>query len=212
MEGWMARWYARTRRNDMLDFENEADKVAARLRPGAEVLEVAPGPGWFSIELAKRGRFRVTGLDISHTFVEMAQASAEEAAVKVRFRQGNAADLPFADGSFDFVYCSAAFKNFADPVGALNEMFRVLRPGGEALIADLRRDVLVAEIDDYVRRSGRTAFDAWITKQVFRHTLINRAYTADEFHHMAAISRFGDCEVKPDLIALDVTLKKSRLV
>jgi ubiquinone/menaquinone biosynthesis C-methylase UbiE len=212
MEGWVARWYARTRHNDMQDFRREADKVAARLSPGAEVLEVAPGPGYFSIELAKRGRFHVSGLDISHTFVEMARAAAEEAAVKVDFRQGNAADLPFADGSFDFVYCSAAFKNFADPVGAINEMYRVLRPGGAALIVDLRRDVPVAEVDEYVRRSGRGAVDAWITRTVFRYALIGRAYTADEFRHMAMTSRFGDCEIEADSIGLGITFRKPRPV
>ena len=67
MEGWVARWYARTRRNDMEDFRRQAQAVAARLHTRSSVLEVAPGPGFFAIELAKSGDFGITGLDISRT-------------------------------------------------------------------------------------------------------------------------------------------------
>ena len=61
--------------------------------------------------------------------------------MNVDFRQGDAAHMPIADGRYDFIICTAAFKNFTDPVGALREMCRVLRPGGKALIIDLRRGV-----------------------------------------------------------------------
>ncbi len=212
MEGWVARWYARTRHNDIEDFREQAAKVAARLQPGCEVLEVAPGPGFFSIELAKRGQFRVAGLDLSHTFVQIARDNAAEAGVEVSFHQGNAANLPFADGSFDFLYSSAAFKNFADPRGALDEMFRVLRPGGEALIIDLRKDVSLAELDDFIRLSGRKAFDAWFTRQAFRHMLIRRAYTTDQFNALAMASKFGRCRIALDPIGVEVTLKKPRMI
>ena len=212
MEGWIARWYARTRHNDIEDFREQAAKVAARLQPGSEVLEVAPGPGFFSIELAKRGQFRVAALDLSRTFVEIARGNAAEAGVDVAFHQGNAADLPFPDGSFDFVYSSAAFKNFADPLGALDEMYRVLRPGGEALIIDLRKDVSPGEIDDYISHSGRKGFDAWFTRQAFRHMLIGRAYTTDQFNALAVASKFADCRIEFDSIGMEVTLRRPRLI
>jgi len=48
MEGWAARWYTRTRRNDMEDFRREAKAVAEHLRSECNVLEVAPGPGFFA--------------------------------------------------------------------------------------------------------------------------------------------------------------------
>ena len=48
--------------------------------------------------------------------------------------------MPYEDESFDFVVCRAAFKNFADPVGALNEIHRVLRPGGKGSVHDLRAE------------------------------------------------------------------------
>ena len=61
MEGWIARWYTRTRSNDMEDFRRQAKSVAQNLRGGCDVLEVAPGPGFFAVELAKRGDFKIRG-------------------------------------------------------------------------------------------------------------------------------------------------------
>jgi len=60
MDGWIARWYARTRENDIEDFRQQARMVASRLSSGARVLEVAPGPGFFSIELSRLGPYTVT--------------------------------------------------------------------------------------------------------------------------------------------------------
>src|SRR6516162_9453301 len=185
MEGPIARWYNRTRSHDMEDFRREARRAAQHLRSGCDVLEVAPGPGFFSIELARLGNFKITGLDISRTLVEIATENARTANVKVDFRLGNASEMPFADDSFDFIYCSAAFKNFSEPVKALDEMHRVLRPGGEAVIVDLRKDVSLDELGTYLKQSGRSAIDAWITRWVFRHVLIKRAYTRSDFDRMA---------------------------
>ena len=93
MEGWVARWYARTRRNDMEDFRREAKVVAEHLRSVCNVLEVAPGPGFFAIELAKLEDFKITGLDVSRTLVEIATENARNAGVKIDFRLGNASAM-----------------------------------------------------------------------------------------------------------------------
>ena len=138
MEGRTAKWYANLTRKSMDEFKTLARRVADRLPAGGKVLEVAPGPGYFAIELAKLGNYQVTGLDISHTFVDIARRNASDAGVSVDFHQGNAAAIPFADQSFDFILCRAAFKNFSEPVRALQEMYRVLAKGGQALIIDLR--------------------------------------------------------------------------
>jgi ubiquinone/menaquinone biosynthesis C-methylase UbiE len=208
MEGWIARWYARTRRSDMEDFRREARAAAEHLRRGSDVLEVAPGPGFFAIELARLGVFEITGLDDSRTFVEIARENARNAGVDIDFPLGNASEMPFGDHSFDFVYCSAAFKNFTEPVKALDEMHRVLRPGGEAVIVDLRKDVSLEEIDAYVRQSGRRRIDAWMTSLVFRCMLIKRAYTREEFGRMAEESLFGSCQIQANAIGLKVRFTK----
>jgi len=212
MEGWVARWYTRTRRKDMEDFRREAKAVAERLGSRANVLEVAPGPGFFAIELARLGDFNITGLDISRTLVEIATENARSAGTKIDFRLGNASAMPFTDESFDFVYCSAAFKNFSEPVKALDEMHRVLRPGCEALVVDLCKDTSIAEIDTYVKQSGRSWIDAWMTKWAFQHVLLKRAYTKDEFIEMAKRSRFGACQIKGSTIGFEVRFTKPSAV
>jgi 2-polyprenyl-3-methyl-5-hydroxy-6-metoxy-1,4-benzoquinol methylase len=72
MEGPLATWYARLTRKDMNEFERLALELAKDLPTHARVLEVAPGPGYLSVALAKLGRYKITGLDISESFVRMA--------------------------------------------------------------------------------------------------------------------------------------------
>src|SRR2546421_9389499 len=124
MEGIVARWYARTRRSgsQIEDWRKQAVQLTGGLPDGADLLEVAPGPGYFAIELARLGRFHVSGLDISHTFARIATENARQADVAVDFRQGNASRMPFPDGSFDLLVCQAAFKNFSRPLAPLDEL------------------------------------------------------------------------------------------
>ncbi len=208
MNGFIARWYAKTTLRDLADFQREARDIAAQLKPRADVLEVAPGPGYFSLELAQLGRFNITGLDISETFVELARTAAREKSLNIDFRLGNASAMPFPDASFDFIFCRAAFKNFSQPVEAINEMHRVLRPGGRALIVDLRKDVPMKDVDAYFKKSGRGPVDTMLTTLTFRHCLLKRAYTAQDFRDMAARSRFGSCTLDASGMGFNVHFQK----
>jgi ubiquinone/menaquinone biosynthesis C-methylase UbiE len=210
MEGYIARWYADNAQKDIQRFEKDAKRVFENVTEGASILEVAPGPGYLSIELAKLGRFTITGLDISSTFVEIAKKKAEEARVKVDFRQGNVADMPFDNETFDFIFCSSAFKNFDQPIDALNEMHRVLRKNGKALITDLRRDADEKAITEHVNNMGLSMINALLTKWTFKHMLIPRAYTKDEFSRMVAQTAFVECSIHGDLIGLEIILEKYR--
>jgi len=207
MEGAIATWYTKNTGRDLTRFTETARVIARRTRPGSDVLEVAPGPGYLSIELATRG-YRVTAVDISRSFVRIAGENAAAAGVAVDVRHGDAAHLPCADASFDAVVCEAAFKNFSDPVGALDEVHRVLRPGGEASIFDLRKDATRAEIEDEVRRMQLSAWNALMTRWTFRHVLLKRAYTRDELERMVARSRFGRGEIAASGIGFELRLIK----
>jgi ubiquinone/menaquinone biosynthesis C-methylase UbiE len=208
MEGAIATWYARNTRKLMEDYRRDAKSVARRISEGASVLEVAPGPGYLSIELAKLGSYHITGLDISATFVDIARANAFEAGVDIYFRQGDVARMPFDDGVFDFIVCRAAFKNFAQPIPALDEMYRVLKPGGKASSADLRRDVSAQTIDQHVDDMGLRGINKLITRWVFKFMLIKRAYSEDQFKDFVANSKFQTCKVQLDAIGLEVLLEK----
>uniref|UniRef100_A0A372IUV0 Class I SAM-dependent methyltransferase n=2 Tax=Paracidobacterium acidisoli TaxID=2303751 RepID=A0A372IUV0_9BACT len=208
MEGSIARWYEKTTRKDMNQFRLLAERIATMLPAGGDILEVAPGPGFLSIELAKGNRFRVTGLDISRTFVDLARRNAEELGVGVRFEQGNASKMPFPEKSFDFLICRAAFKNFSDPIGALQEMHRVLKPGGRALIIDLRRDTSMSEIAKYVDGLGVSALNRLFMKFVFRFSLLKRAYTMLEFERMLARIPFRNTEIRPEPVGMEIWFER----
>jgi len=180
-----------------------------RLPQRARLLEVAPGPGYLAIELARLGPHQITGLDISQSFVRIATAYAQQAGVDVEFRRGDAAALPFAGDSFDFVVCRAAFKNFSNPVGALTEIYRVLRPGGEALIIDMRNDATDTEIDTAVEDMHLDRLNTFLTRMTFKHMLRKRAYSIQDFQAMVAATPFHEAEIETGgLIGLDVWLKK----
>src|SRR5262249_7761717 len=207
MEGPVATWYARNTARDQRRFTDTARALAGRVRPGGRILEVAPGPGYLAIELAKRG-YAVTAMDISRSFVRIARQNAAEAGVEVTVEQGNASAMPFADGSFDYLVCMAAFKNFSDPVGAINEMHRVLRPGGTASIYDLRKDAAAADIAAEVRGMQLSTWNALLTRFIFRFGLLRAAYTREQLEGMAARSRFGSAEILVDGIGFELRLTR----
>jgi ubiquinone/menaquinone biosynthesis C-methylase UbiE len=209
MEGVIARWYARIRRSgsQIEDWQHQATQLTAGLPDGADLLEVAPGPGYFAIELARLGRYHVAGLDVSHTFVKIAQDNARRAGVQVDFQQGDVSRTPFADGSFDLIVCQAAFKNFSQPGKALDEMHRVLRVGGTAVIQDMSGDASRAAIDQEVHRMKLGWLNASMTRRALG-TLRRRAYTQEQFARLAAASAFGGGEITASGIGLEVRLHK----
>ena len=209
MDGVIATWYARNTGKNLEEFRVDARKIAAEITDGSDILEVAPGPGYLSIELSRLGRYHITGMDISQSFVDIAQANARAAGVDVTFRQGDAGQMPFDDATFDYVYCRSAFKNFSQPVRAIDEMYRVLRPGGKARIRDLRGDVSMETINRYVDTMGVNWWNRLMTRSAFRFMLIKRAYTTAQFRDFVAKSRFGTCEIVTDDIGLEVRMAKT---
>jgi ubiquinone/menaquinone biosynthesis C-methylase UbiE len=208
MEGAVARWYAALTKKSLEDFKTLARRTAEQIPSRSKVLEVAPGPGYFAIELARLGNYEITGLDISETFVEIARANAAQANVRVNFRRGNASDMPFGNEAFDFIVCRAAFKNFSEPARALVEMHRVLRPGGHALIIDLRRDASKESIKQAVNAMRVGTVNRIIARLTFRFMLLKRAYTKMEFESMISTTKFRNAEIREDSIGLEVSLSK----
>ncbi|MGB8593298.1 MAG: class I SAM-dependent methyltransferase [Candidatus Acidiferrales bacterium] len=210
MEGAVAKWYAALTKKSLEDFKVLARRTSEQIAPQSCVLEVAPGPGYFAIELAKLDDYQITGLDISETFVEIARANAEKASVQVDFRRGNASSMPFADETFDFLLCRAAFKNFSEPKRALEEMYRVLKHGGQALIIDLRRDASKESVEQAVNAMNLGTVNRIITKFTFRFMLLKRAYTKSEFEGLISETKFHDIEIRESLTGMEILLSKDR--
>ena len=210
MEGRQARWYARNRGSatQMAEYRREAARLTAGLPRGGAVLEVAPGPGYQAIEMARPGTLRVTGLDISRTMVEIATESARAAEVSVDFRQGDVTAMPFEKDSFDLIVCQAAFKNFKQPVNALDEMHRVLRPGGLAVIQDMNREAPNAAVAAEVRGMKLNRVNAFMTRLILARFLRRRAFSPARFRSLVPLSAFPGCEISAEGMALEVRLRK----
>jgi ubiquinone/menaquinone biosynthesis C-methylase UbiE len=207
MEGSVARWYARQTKSQIATFALEAREIAAFLPRSARVLEIAPGPGYLAVEIAKLGAFEVVGLDISASFVRIASDYAAKSGVKVEFRDGDAASIPFSPESFDFIICRAAFKNFGNPVGAIAEMYRVLRPAGQAVIRDMRGDASDAALDAEVSALGLGRLATIFNRFIFRR-LRRSGYSTDELSRMVAATPFGSAEVRKNDLGFDIVLHK----
>jgi SAM-dependent methyltransferase len=122
----------------LTDPERVARLVRALDLPSdARVLEVATGPGHVALILAGSVR-AVVGLDLTDAPLVIAEQRRRERGLdNVRFQQGDAERLPFADGEFDVVLCRFAFHHFEDPPLVLREMTRVCRPGGAVAVEDM---------------------------------------------------------------------------
>lgn len=108
---------------------NGAFVTFLRLRAADHVLEVGSGLGLLARDVAARvPGGRVVGLE--HSPEQLATARRSATAVNLEFAQGDAHALPFADGTFDLVFCRYVLEHLADPVRALREMHRVLKPAG----------------------------------------------------------------------------------
>jgi SAM-dependent methyltransferase len=131
---------------------------------GDVVLDVACGPGNFSREFAKSvgDEGLVVGIDASRTMLERGAAELVAAGLaNLALIRGDATALPFEDGTFDAVCCFAALHLFGDPFAGLDEMRRVLRPGGRiALMTSVRRKVTLPPLKPVVERmSGMRVFE-----------------------------------------------------
>jgi demethylmenaquinone methyltransferase/2-methoxy-6-polyprenyl-1,4-benzoquinol methylase len=104
----------------------------AAVGPGSRALDVATGTGDLAIALRGRGA-EVVGLDFSEGMLELARAKAPD----IRFEQGNALELPYADGEFDAVTVGFGARNFSDLGRGLAEMARVTKPGGRVVVLEI---------------------------------------------------------------------------
>lgn len=208
LEGKQARQYdAFSRTYRMRDFQEYALLAARSLGQCDSVLEVATGPGYFCIELAKRGDFAITGLDISNDLVDIARANALGAQVKVDFIPGNASAMQFPDSTFNLVFCSWAVKNFMEPVTILDEIYRVLKPGGKALIVDLNHDATGQDWKAYAADRGLKGMTALFMQLAF---MIQRtsAYSTRQFEQLLDGSPFPSRKIQSRGINLCMELLK----
>ena len=117
--------------------ENSAAYLLPHLRPGLELLDVGCGPGNLTRDLARRvAPGRVLGLDAASDAVEAARADASDGGPVVEFSVGDVYALDLEDASFDVIHAHQVLQHLGDPVAALREMRRVVRPDGLVAVRD----------------------------------------------------------------------------
>ncbi|HUT97768.1 MAG TPA: class I SAM-dependent methyltransferase [bacterium] len=112
---------------------------------GGPILDAGCGSGECSIELAKVfPDAEAVGLDLSPELVEMAREKAAKSGPlpNLRFEVGDAAATPHPDGHFDVVICTDVLQIVPDPVALVNELERVLAPGGRLYLGSIKRSWL----------------------------------------------------------------------
>ncbi|HZO58989.1 MAG TPA: bifunctional demethylmenaquinone methyltransferase/2-methoxy-6-polyprenyl-1,4-benzoquinol methylase UbiE [Solirubrobacterales bacterium] len=111
----------------------------ARVGPGDSALDVCCGTGDLALELSRRAGpgGEVTGLDFSEPMLELAREKSRAAEAPVRWLQGNALELPFAEGEFDAATVGFGVRNLVDLERGIAEMARVVRPGGRVVILEI---------------------------------------------------------------------------
>jgi ubiquinone/menaquinone biosynthesis C-methylase UbiE len=111
--------------------ENSAAYLLPELREGQALLDVGCGPGTITVDLARRvAPGRCVGIDRASEVLAQAREHASAQQVEIAFQTADVYGLPFADGSFDVVHVHQVLQHLTDPVRALRELRRVLRPGG----------------------------------------------------------------------------------
>ena len=148
------------------------------------MLEIGPGPGWIAICMAKRhATMHVTGVDISDEFLQIADENKVSEGVedRVTFVKGDARQLhDWGEAAFDAVVSNQSLHYWESPRLVLNEIARVLKPGGLFCIGDDRRDLtFTAKI--------AVGLSKWVlTRQVRRSWMASIAgcYTAREVEEL----------------------------
>ena len=205
IEGEKANYYDKISREHRIEeMKEQAREITRHIKDGDTVLEVAPGAGYLSIELSKLGNYKITGMDISNDLIEICKRNAIEAGVQIDFQQGNVSNMLFQPNAFNFIICVLAFKNFKEPVKALQEIYRVLKPDGTALIMDLNRKASMRATKKVAESMGLKGTTALIAGAIQR----SGAYNRTEFISFISQTEFKDYEIRDSDMGFSIYLKK----
>jgi ubiquinone/menaquinone biosynthesis C-methylase UbiE len=153
-----------------------ARKLSARGFRQGRILDVGCGSGAMNLVLARRfPDSEIVGIDLSEPLLRLAREGAEAANLgeRVRFERADVQEIPYDDDSFDVVINTNMVHLVEDPVRMLDEMERVLVPGGFLFIADLRRSWL-----GFFEREIRSALTLPEARKLFSRSRLREGFFA----------------------------------
>jgi len=192
----------------MPEYKYFVSKVLKKGIRGGRVLDIGTGSGWLAIELAKaKGcHFDIVALDISENMIEKARENARRSGVEnmIRFLVSTAAALPFPDNSFDLVISYASLHHWLKPVTVFDEVARVTRETGHAIIRDNKRvyqnpvwRAIIWFISRFMNKRHR---ENW-------PKAILASYTIPEVREILSRSRLNGYRVSSDFVFIDLCIE-----
>jgi len=166
-----------------------------------QALEIGHGPGYLGLEWLKQTiDTRLVGLDISPDMQALAKCNAQAYRLtdRTEYRLGSCDQLPFDDNTFDAVFTNGSLHEWANPCGAFDEIWRVLKPGGRYFISDLRRDM------NFLMHSFLWLGVRPVAMRPGLVTSIRAAYTPAELPAMLAKTCLKDGDVTGNMIGLEI--------
>ena len=190
-------------------FQRHYERIAGHILnfcSEGSTLDVGTGPGWLLVKLHQRSpRLRLVGLDASPSMVNKARKNVTKAGFSdcIEIKEGNASHMPFADRSFDIVVSTGSIHHWKDPTTSLNEIYRVLRLGGHALMYDLVSDTPKSILKETAHEFG--SLKMWL---LWLHAFEEPFYNSENFELLGLPTLFEESRAQFVGVLYCLILKK----
>ncbi len=171
--------------------ENSCAYLLPHLEAGQRLLDVGCGPGTITIDLARRvAPGDVLGIDVAPEVVDQAEEARQAAgADNVRFSTGDIYALDHDDATFDVVHAHQVLQHLTDPVAALRELRRVLKPGGLLAVRD-------SDYAAFTWAPADPALDRWL--ELYHRVTARNGADADAGRHLLGwVQQAGYHDIEP---------------
>jgi ubiquinone/menaquinone biosynthesis C-methylase UbiE len=170
-------------------------------------LEIGPGPGYLGLEwLKKTESTMLLAVEISPEMTKIAERNAREYGLegRVKYVKGDAHQIPFDGNTFDGVFTNGSLHEWSQPIRVFDEVYRVLKPGAEYFISDMRRDM-----NPFVKQFMKLMVKPKEIRPGFVSS-INASYTTDEIRSILDQSNLKESVVAKTFMGFEITGVKSK--
>jgi SAM-dependent methyltransferase len=152
------------------------------------ILDIGTGPGWLLVAMRRSlSQLELAGVDISPAMVATAKENMKKAGYDavIDLKVAAAEALPFPDVSFNAVVSTGSLHHWKNPLAALNEVHRVLKAGGYALVYDL-----VRKLPPTVAEAARHEFGSLRTRMLWLHSFEEPFYSPQDMEALVPATSF----------------------